>query len=163
LILFTEIKINLQSLITVSKKIDWKIAHFDKIAETPGQKIQSKWVPIIDPRDNRKICDLNLQIYKEYDDEDDIDDIYFKIDSTPVAESIVLEANVAVFDAKMKEKLHEAKFILKEYQKGQKFCPLSLNLMDVSSLTEYKEKYLAENGVLNVRCVVISSLSSPQF
>ncbi len=163
--LFTEIKINLQSLITVSKKIYWKIAHFDKIVEIPGQKIQSKWVPINDPRDNRKICDLNLQIYKdcEDEDEDDIDDIYFKIDSTPVAESIVLEANVAVFDAKMKEKLHEAKFILKEYEKGQKFYPTALNLMDVSSLTEYKEKYLAENGVLNVRCVVISSLSSLQF
>jgi hypothetical protein len=52
-ILFTEIKIHFQSLITVSKKIDWKIAHFDKIVETPGQKIQSKWVPINNPRANR--------------------------------------------------------------------------------------------------------------
>jgi hypothetical protein len=150
---YTEIKIQFQSLIAVLKIIDWKIAHFDKIAET-GKMVQSKTIPINNPRANRKICDLNLQIYKDCDDDDDDEDILFKISSTPVAESIVLEANVAVFDAKLKEKLHEAKFILKEYEKGQKIETMAEYIMLFSRLTNSKERYLAENGVLNVQCEV---------
>ncbi len=145
-------------MITVSKKIYWKIAHFDKIVETPGQKIQSKWVPINNTRNNRKICDLNLQIYKDSDDDDDEEeDIYFKISSTPVEKSVVLKGNVAFFDAKMKEKLHELNFNLKEYQKGRRIEIKTAYFVQFSTLIDSKERYLAENGVLNVQCEVTSN------
>jgi hypothetical protein len=88
-----------------------------------------------------------LQIYKDIDNHY----IYLGITSTAVSEPILFEANVAIFDAKITEKLHEAHFSLKEYQKDQAIRPTDLNLVLFSTLINSKDRYLAENGVLNVQ------------
>jgi hypothetical protein len=93
-----------------------------------------------------------LEIYKSIKN----NYFYFTINSTAVAERVLFEANVQILDAKMKEKLHEANFSLREYEKGQKIQPPGIHLIPLSTVTDSKEKYLAQNGVLNVRCEVIS-------
>ncbi len=83
--------------------------------------------------------------------------IYFSIISNiPVCEAIFFDTSVAILDATSTEKLHEAKGPFFKYDKGSIIQPGTLNLMPFSTLSGSKEKYLAENGVLNVRCEVTS-------
>ncbi len=82
------------------------------------------------------------------------DNIYFNISSSPVSINIFFEGTVTIYNVEMTEKLHENKINLKEYKKDQVIQPAVLNLMLFSTLTGSKEKYLAENGVLNVQCEV---------
>ncbi len=136
-------------------KIDWKIGGFvDGFLN--GKVIQSKTIPIINPRDNQKICEMSFEMYSS----GSAGSILFYIDSaTPVSETIFFEATVAIFDATMTEKLHEAKSAFTKHENGSIIQPGFLNLMPFSTLNSSKEKYLAENGVLNVRCEVTSNCS----
>jgi hypothetical protein len=55
--------------------------------------------------------------------------ISFAISSTPVSETIFFEATVAVFDAKMTEKLHKAFVMATKYPKSKEIDSGTLNLM----------------------------------
>jgi hypothetical protein len=119
--------------------------------------IQSKAIPINSPRDNQKICDLSFKIFNQKTTgsySSTYNNIHVSIDSTPVAEPILFEANVAILDGKMSDTLQKAEVALTKFEKNQKIQPAALNLMDFSTLTGSKERYLADNGVLNVRCEV---------
>ncbi len=128
-------------MISISKKIDWKISLDEDFLD--GNVVQARKFPIINQRDNRKICDLNLQI------ENRKDSSYFSIESSPVSQAIFFAATVALLSQKTTNKKHEAKFGWTECRKGQE---LSLS----RSLTKCPLSAASRNLVLNIRCEVTS-------
>jgi hypothetical protein len=134
-------------MISISKKIDWKIVCFEGFLTK--NSIYSKKIPIINPRDEQRICDLKLQLFTYSSSSNNLQ---FNIESTPVSEAIFFEASVALLDSQMTGKLHEEKFALTGYQKCQKIQP-EKSMVKFSMLTTSK------NLVLNVRCEVTSKLS----
>jgi hypothetical protein len=134
-------------VISISQKIDWKIACFDE-GFLIKNSIHSKKIPIINPRDDQKICDLSLQMFNYSSSSNNF---IFTIESSPVSEAIIFEASVALLDSRMTGKLHEEKFALTGYQKGQEIQP-EKSMVKFSLLTTSK------NLVFNVRCEVTSKL-----
>jgi hypothetical protein len=131
-------------VISISKTIDWKISLDEDFLA--GNVVQARKFPIIDQRDNRKICDLNLQI------ENRKDSSYFSIESSPVSVAIFFAASVALLSQKPTNKKHEAKFGWTECRKGQE---LSLS----RSITKFPLSTASRNLVLNIRCEVTSKIS----
>ncbi len=136
-------------MISISKKIDWKIALF---AENflDGNMVQARKFPIINQRDKRKICDLYLLIKNREGS------FQFTIKSSPVSETTFFTASVDFLNAESSDKLDEAKFDWTKYQKGQKIR-LSRNMSIFPLLMASK------NLVLNVRCEVTSKQSNNTF
>jgi hypothetical protein len=114
-------------------------------------------IPINNPQDNANICDLS---FRASCDGSRFDNIYFVMISTPASKDIFFEGTVAIFDAKMTEKLHEAKIATTKYPKSKEIDSGSLHLMSFSKLTNSKERYLAENGILNVRYEVTPNFTN---
>jgi hypothetical protein len=129
---------------SISKTIDWKITLDEDFLD--GNVVQARKFPIINQRDNRKICDLNLQI------ENRKDSSYFSIESSPVSVAIFFKATVALLSQKTTNKKHEAKFGWTECRKGQE---LSLS----RSLTKFPLSAASRNLDLDIRCEVTSELS----
>jgi hypothetical protein len=78
------------------------------------------------------------------------------IESTPVSEAIFFEASVALLDSQMTGKLHEEKFALTGYQKGQE-------IQQKKSMVKFSLLTTSKNLVLNVRCDVTSKLFQTTF
>jgi hypothetical protein len=135
-------------MISISKIIDWKIACFDEGFLTKNS-IHSKKIPIINPRNDQKICDLSLQMFNYSSSSKDFQ---FTLNSTPVSEAIFFEASVALLDSRMTGKLREEKCDLKEYQKGQE-------IQSEKSMVKFSLLTTSKNLILNVRCEVTSKLS----
>jgi hypothetical protein len=135
-------------VISISKKIDWKISLDDDFLA--GNVVQARKFPIINQRDNRKICDMNLQL------ENRKDSSYFSIESSSAAQAIFFKATVALLGQKTTDKKHEVKFGWTECEKDQE---LSLS----RSLTKFPLSAASRNLVLNIRCEVTSKSSKKKF
>jgi hypothetical protein len=124
-------------VISISKTIDWKISLDENFLD--GNVNQTRNFPIINQRDDRKICDLKLQIANREDS-----GFQFVIESSPVSVDIFFAASVDFLNAAAIDKLNIAKFDWTEYQKSQEIR-LSKSVIASSKLL-----------VLNVRCKVTS-------
>jgi hypothetical protein len=111
-----------------------------------GNVTQARKFPIIDQRENRKICDLNLQIDNRKDGS------YFSIESSPVSQAMFFVATVVLLNKITTDKEQEAKFGWTECRRGQE---LSLS----RSLTKFPLSAASRNLVLSVQCEVTSKLS----
>jgi hypothetical protein len=94
---------------SISKTIDWKVNLDEDFLA--GNVVQARKFSIIDQRDNRKICDLNLQM------ENRKDGSYFSIESSPVSVAIFFKTTVALLYQKTTDKKHEVKFGYTECEK----------------------------------------------
>ncbi len=90
-------------MISIKKIIDWKIGRFDEIVII-ANSIHSKKIPIHDPQDNQKICDLGLQIDGKTNPNSVIP---LTIKSSPVSKTVFFKATVIALNAGLTEKLHE--------------------------------------------------------
>jgi hypothetical protein len=132
-------------MIEITKNIDWKIGHFkEAFAIFNKNTIQSKEIPISDPQDNEKICDLSFSLERDF-----VGSIVVTFGSTPVSKPIFFKA--AVILAKIHKKL-EFDFI--KFQTCD--CIDARIRLVEKTAKDFKGKYLAENVTLNIQLEVTS-------
>jgi hypothetical protein len=132
-------------VISISKVIDWKIALF---AENflDGNVTQIKKFPIINQRDDKKICDLKLRI------ENSSNSFQFTIESSPVSLAIFFAASVDFLNSETSDTLDKIKFGWTEYESGQEIR--SSKILEIFSLLAADK-----NLIFNVRCEVTSKIN----
>jgi hypothetical protein len=111
-----------------------------------GNVVQARKFPIVDQRNIKKICNINLLIKNREGS------FQFTIKSSPVSETVYFTASFDFLNAESGVKLDEAKFGWTKYQRGRE-------MQSSRSLTKFPLQTASRNLIVNVRCEVTSKFS----